>query len=188
MAENRRNKQNYGGSMGNRGRGGQQSGGYVPRGGGGGNDRGGPPRGPRDGTQYNNQGYGGRQMGGRPPYEGPPRNDGYRSGGGGRGGGGYDGGRGGRGGGYNQDNRQNARPQPPVEEFKELSLEEMAARPKLKLKPRTVGAPVNDIADSARNKAIFGEAKPRDEKKVEERKRLESESGKSGKIFCFHLK
>lgn len=201
MAENRRNKQNYGGNRGG-GRGGPQGGG-----GGGGQDRGGYGQGgPRGGhemnrggsgrgpSQYNNSrdgGYG-RQMesrggggggGGRGGYESRgPRHDNY----GGNRAGQYDnrsrdGARGGSGSGYGGRGRD-ARPQPPIEEFKELSVEEMEKRPKLQLKPRTVAAPVNDIADSARNKAIFGDAKPRDEKKVEERKRLESESGKSGKI------
>lgn len=198
MAENRRNKQNYGGNRGG-GRGGPQGGGqdrggYGQGGSRGGHDmnRGGPGRGP---PQYNNSrdgGYG-RPMdnrgGGRGGYDsrGPPRHDNY----GGNRGGQYDnrsrdgargGAGGGAGGGYGARPRD-ARPQPPIEEFKELSVEEMEKRPKLQLKPRTVAAPVNDIADSARNKAIFGDAKPRDEKKVEERKRLESESGKSGKIL-----
>lgn len=198
MAENRRNKQNYGGPGGNRGgrdgpRDGGQGGYGGPRGSNEMNNRG--PRGGRD--VYNSGGggsYGSRQPmdnrgTGRPNYDGrPPQNDRFRrderysdrQGDGGRGGGrgNYSGGGGGRPGGRDE------RPRPPVEEFKELSVEEMEKRPKLKLAPRTVAAPVNDLADSAKNKAIFGEAKPRDEKKVEERKRLESESGKSGKFFA----
>ena len=62
-----------------------------------------------------------------------------------------------------------------MEEFKELTLEEQAARPKLLLKPRTVAVPLNDLVESDKRRAIFGEAKPRDEKVVEERKRKESE-------------
>ncbi|KAG5673353.1 hypothetical protein PVAND_003411 [Polypedilum vanderplanki] len=51
------------------------------------------------------------------------------------------------------------------ESMSQLSLEERdAGRPKLKLAPRTVNAPVNGLADTKQAAAIFGEAKPRDEK------------------------
>lgn len=49
------------------------------------------------------------------------------------------------------------------ESMSQLSLEERdAGRPKLKLAPRTVNAPVNGLADTKQAAAIFGEAKPRE--------------------------
>ena len=48
--------------------------------------------------------------------------------------------------------------------------EELAGRPKLKLKPRTVKDPVNDVASSVQQMAIFGGAKPRDENVYEKGK------------------
>lgn len=63
-----------------------------------------------------------------------------------------------------------------MEEFKELSAEEAANRPKLKLLPRTVNAPINDVANVTSRSTIFGDAKPRDEKEYVERRRKESES------------
>jgi len=60
------------------------------------------------------------------------------------------------------------------EEFKELTDEEALNRPRLKLLPRTVDAPVNELADTMARSSIFGGAKPRDE--VEYRRRKESES------------
>jgi len=49
------------------------------------------------------------------------------------------------------------------EEFKEPSQEELAARPKLKLLPRTTSEPVNSLASSSQASSIFGGAKPREE-------------------------
>lgn len=37
-------------------------------------------------------------------------------------------------------------------------------RPKLNLKPRTVDVPINALADTKQSAAIFGAARPRDEK------------------------
>lgn len=48
--------------------------------------------------------------------------------------------------------------------------EEMEGRPKLKLLPRSVNAPVNELADNLERAKIFGEAKPRDEKEFEKKK------------------
>ncbi|KAL3212413.1 hypothetical protein MRX96_035914 [Rhipicephalus microplus] len=53
------------------------------------------------------------------------------------------------------------------EEFREPTAEERSQRPRLKLLPRTVRAPVNDLADTSNRSAIFGGAKPRDEKVYE---------------------
>ena len=53
--------------------------------------------------------------------------------------------------------------------------EEAAARPKLKLLPRTVKDPVNALAETMQKQSIFGGAKPREET-VESNSRRESES------------
>ena len=44
-----------------------------------------------------------------------------------------------------------------------LPTEELAERPRLKLQPRTVKDPVNEVASSVQQMTIFGGAKPRDE-------------------------
>lgn len=40
---------------------------------------------------------------------------------------------------------------------------DLASRPRLNLKPRTVSNPVNAVADTANRSAIFGQGKPRKE-------------------------
>jgi len=44
-------------------------------------------------------------------------------------------------------------------------------RPRLNLQPRTIKEPVNSLAETKQNALIFGNAKPRDEKMVESRKK-----------------
>ncbi len=44
-----------------------------------------------------------------------------------------------------------------------IPAEESAARPRLKLLPRTVKDPVNSLADTMQKQSIFGGAKPREE-------------------------
>ena len=102
----------------------------------------------------------------RPPYRG---DGGYRGGGGGRGGrrdeGDGDGGRGGRDRGGGGSRRGG------YEEFKEPNPEDLAQRPRLKLQPRSVKDPVNQLAETASKLTIFGGGKPRDEKQYEGTKR-----------------
>jgi len=50
------------------------------------------------------------------------------------------------------------------EEFREATAEEAAARPRLKLLPRTIKDPVNQIASELQQAKIFGGAKPVDRK------------------------
>lgn len=51
-----------------------------------------------------------------------------------------------------------------------IFTEEAAARPRLKLLPRSVKDPVNAVADTSNRSSIFGDAKPRDEKVFPEKK------------------
>ncbi|XP_064612214.1 eukaryotic translation initiation factor 4H-like [Liolophura sinensis] len=144
---------------GGRGRGRDDRGGY----------RGG--RGGRGGyDSYNDRG-GGWQAGGRDDrgYDRPSRG-GYR---GGRDG--YRDGRdGGRGYGGSRPRRDSGGSNPP--EFREPSPESVAARPRLKLLPRTVKAPVNAIAHTTRNADIFGTGKPREKGDEEEPEEHHSKS------------
>lgn len=81
---------------------------------------------------------------------------------------------GGRYGGFTKERER--RPPQGNEEFKEPSAEEAADRPKLKLLPRTVERPINELAETKDRASIFGGARPRDEKVYEVRRRKESES------------
>jgi len=136
-------------------------------------------------NSYNDRG----NRGGGGNYNRGDRQDSNGSGYGGGGEGGYGGGGfGGRGGsrdqpgshanfGMRRDRRDSDRNRgPPTEDFREPTAEEAAARPKLKLLPRTVKDPVNALADGLQQTNIFGGAKPRDERVSESSSRRESES------------
>jgi len=152
--------------------------------GGGGMNRGAPPG--RAGGYDDRRGGGYDDGYGRDRYEG-------------RGGGnmnqyrGYDGHGGGRGGykdysggqreqshanfGMRRDRRDSDRQnRPPYEELREPTAEEAAARPRLKLLPRTVKDPVNQLAETMQSQTVFGGARPRDEAEQESKSRRESES------------
>lgn len=155
------------------------------RGGGFGNRRGGGPGdfdrgggrggGPRDGGRYGgDRGSGGGGFRGGFSDRGGDRDfDRSRSDGQQQWGGGPPGGFSSRGppggGGPPRDRRP-----PDTEEFREASSEEASMRPRLKLLPRTVPRPVCEVAETASRSAIFGGAKPRDEK-VYEKTRKTSE-------------
>ena len=47
--------------------------------------------------------------------------------------------------------------------------EQASQRPRLKLLPRSVKDPVNEVADTLQKSTIFGGAKPRDEKQYEQK-------------------
>ncbi|KAI9561475.1 hypothetical protein GHT06_012433 [Daphnia sinensis] len=51
----------------------------------------------------------------------------------------------------------------PTEEFREPNAEEAAARPRLNLLPRSVGAPPAALAPTSQTASIFGGARPREE-------------------------
>src|SRR5690606_31135737 len=131
------------------------------------------------GGRYNDYrgggGYNGRQYGGRD--ENPRDYHGGRGGGRGN----YGGPHGGCRPGYTGQaprapNPQYQKPVAPTEDYNPED-ENSSERPKLKLLPRTVEAPVCDLAETNTRDKIFGAAKPRDEAKFEtERKRKDSET------------
>ncbi|KAK6192521.1 hypothetical protein SNE40_003972 [Patella caerulea] len=120
------------------------------RGGRGGGGRGGGNRG--DYRDYDN--FGGRRGGGG--YRGGRGDDRYDN----RSGGSY-GGRGGR----DSRPRHDSFNDP---ELVEPTAESAAARPKLKLLPRSKPAPINEVVHSERNSSIFGVGKPRERREGDE--------------------
>lgn len=64
---------------------------------------------------------------------------------------------------FGRRDRRDSDRRPPSDDFREPTAEEAAARPKLKLLPRTVKDPVNALADTMQKQSIFGGAKPREE-------------------------
>ncbi|XP_060903343.1 eukaryotic translation initiation factor 4H isoform X5 [Labrus mixtus] len=145
IAEGRRQERGGGGGgfgfRKDEGRGGSRG---APRGGGGGREG-------RD--EFDSQGGGFDDFaGGRGRGGGNGGRPGDRRGGGGGGGGGPGAGRFREGG---------PPPRGGATDFREPSEEERAQRPRLQLKPRTVAAPLNQVANP--NSAIFGGAKPREE-------------------------
>jgi len=144
--------------------GGGRGGGRGGRGGDRGHHRGG-----HGGGYHNDRGH-------RGGYDNDRRGGGYDDGGhrgqsynhGGRGGGRYDQDRRGDQPGSHanfgrRDRRDSDRRPPPENDFREATAEEAAARPRLKLAPRTVKDPVNSLADTMQKQSIFGGAKPREE-------------------------
>ena len=67
-----------------------------------------------------------------------------------------------------------------------IHSEEAAARPRLKLLPRTVKDPVNQLAETMQSQTVFGGARPRDEAEQESKSRRESESTDNDKTTEAH--
>lgn len=170
VAEGRKDRDGGGGRGGNRGgkrdhhRGGHQGGhGYQDRGHRGGHEDG--------GRRYEDGGHRGGGGGGYNRYDRGDR-------GGERRGEGHPGSHANFG---RRDRRDSDRRNPPADEFREATAEEAAARPRLKLLPRTVKDPVNALASSLQQQTIFGGAKPRDENRPDSRRESESNNSDSGK-------
>jgi len=137
----------------------------------------GQDRGGHRGGHHSDRGHrgGGGYGGGERRYDDGYHGGEHRGGGGhnyNRGGNRYDDRRGGDRGGDNpgshanfgrRDRRDSDRRPPNSDEFREPTAEEAAARPKLKLAPRTVKDPVNSLAETMQHSSIFGGAKPREE-------------------------
>jgi len=138
----------------------------------------GQDRGGHRGGHHSDRGHrggGGGYGGGERRYDDGYHGGEHRGGGGhnyNRGGNRYDDRRGGDRGGDNpgshanfgrRDRRDSDRRPPNESEFREPTAEEAAARPKLKLAPRTVKDPVNALATTMQHSSIFGGAKPREE-------------------------
>lgn len=60
-----------------------------------------------------------------------------------------------------------------------VTTDDLERRPKLKLQPRTVSQPVNELASNLQSAAIFGGARPRDEREYELRKEREKKESSS---------
>ncbi|XP_001648291.2 eukaryotic translation initiation factor 4H isoform X3 [Aedes aegypti] len=138
-----------------------------------GGDRNYADRGPNRG-RYGNFGDeirdGGRDGGNRDDWSrdhdgrGSDRGDNYNRGGDG-GYGRYGGGSAGGMAGGRREHRDSDRRKEPIQGPPSLSLAERdAGRPKLNLKPRTVATPLNALAETKQAAAIFGNARPREEK------------------------
>jgi hypothetical protein len=67
-----------------------------------------------------------------------------------------------------------------MERFMSFFLDE--SRPRLKLLPRSVKDPVNQLAETTQRCTLFGGAKPRDEKEYEQRRKKDSESSDKASV------
>lgn len=193
IAEGKKDKDQGGGGRGGRGGGHPGGMGRGGRGGGRGgyDDRRYDDGGNQGGYRGGREGRGGYDRGGRGGHYQRYDNNDHRGGDDrdrrGGGGGGGSGGGGGYGNrdhpgshpnfGMRRDRRESdRRPPPPQDDFREPTAEEAAARPRLKLLPRSVKDPVNALAETMQKQAIFGSAKPREEVLAEQEARRVSES------------